>query len=201
MARFYGKRMARHLRFVVILRDPKERLLSVYNHFHPQQDFQSWAMDGIKLLETGRQTCSDVLASEIMHDPKQNSSISAICRGNYVNGLRKWTGLFHPSQFLLVPFSSFAKTPKYVLKAILEHLNYEGFERKRLEAKIDEIKNARANNNATTHGKPKSKVGDFTNKKLDRYYARYSAELRGFVRRHAMKSVRAAEGTGLFEYY
>jgi hypothetical protein len=123
IASLYGARSSL-LRFVIMLRNPVDRVHSWFGHFHAFDkykdngyvstnilNYNDFLVDGLHGL--GNSSCTNSTVSA-KHD--------AICKSIYVQLLKEWVQHFEPSQFLLLSFSDFVRDPQPALLAIADHL-------------------------------------------------------------------------------
>jgi hypothetical protein len=192
LAKFFSNTHKKLIRFVVILRHPTARLLSAYNHFHPKQPFEEWAREGLKQLRETNMRCEDLKSFDAT-----KSATGPICGGVYVNALRLWGAEFLPSQFLLVPFSSFVTDPRPTLKAVIAQLAYAGKPEDHVLSTIDKIVHTEQKNGGHKHGK-KVKMSMSIKKELDSYYKPHTEDLKVYVERHLLHRIRAVGGHGLY---
>jgi hypothetical protein len=187
MKALYG-RHGEQLRFIVVFRDPSDRVRSYFTHFQPVLNINSWVRFGLaKVKQVGG--CDNVLLPDESLYGK--GAAIAICASTYVVHLQRWMDVFQANQFLSIPFTKYLDQPGKVLAAVGAHTGLAS--KHRQQQIIDEVKdpyheNTRATKLANAAKGFNDKMAADVKADLDKFFAPYNDKLLELVASSGMKA-------------
>lgn len=103
-----------HAKFIVVLRDPVKRAYSAYNFFKKLNK---------EPLSFQEAICRE--KKERLHSWKEKDDFAYLAHGLYHHQLKNWFNHFDKSQFLIIIYEEFFKSPEKYLPEIFKFLNIE----------------------------------------------------------------------------
>jgi hypothetical protein len=213
MANMYGE-SGSLLRFVVILRDPVDRLQSWFTHFQPAPVFETWARDmlgkirgtgslcmGVGVQQAQTDGCWEILGAtdsalggdSIAKPMPLTTQMAAFEKGIYVWQLQRWAAMFGAEQFLIVSFMDYMSHANDTLLAIADHIGVLTPETRHV---LEEVDGPLDENSGSWRLTEETNLEGFNNtmsaelrSELSSFYAPYDSELLEFMNQSGMQTV------------
>lgn len=192
VTQMYGEH-AQAIRFIMVFRDPTDRVISYFKHFQSTTDINDFVRLGLQEVLSHETRCDDIQLSinGVGNHPAvpddlavTEHAVNAICAGAYIVHLKRWVAAHTPSQFLLLSFTEYIAQPGRTLAAIGDHLGIASKEvQQELIANISEAEHANDSAFHLARADPgiNFELSDFWRAELDKFYASYTGELLEFA--------------------
>jgi hypothetical protein len=203
------------LRFIVVLRDPVDRVVSYFTHFQPSESISDWVSTGLDVIGNVENGCwrgkKGYTPAELIEKYARgrnnkwgakdieaaSSAIETICAGVYVLQLKRWFEHFDAEQFLIVAMNSYIEEPGKVLAAVGKHLNVATeAQQKHI---LHTVKEAEHVNSAASWHLPSNCNATLSTKvyqRLEKLYGSYHAELTTVMKKAVDEGLHAVPDDG-----